>query len=68
MNVIRRFKNVAKPRKTPTTLKTFDLYKEGLSPSEIAQERSLSITTIFSHLSQLYSEGKKIGIEKYVTK
>jgi len=68
MNVIRRFKNVAKPRKTPTTLKTFDLYKEGLSPSEIAQERSLSITTIFSHLSQLYSEGKEIGIEKYVTK
>jgi ATP-dependent DNA helicase RecQ len=68
MNVIREFKNVVKPRKTPTTLKTFDLYKEGLSPAEIAAERNLSITTIFSHLSQLYSEGKEIEIEKYVTK
>lgn len=68
MNVIHKFKSVAKPRKTPTTQKTFDLYKEGLNPVEIAEDRSLSITTIFSHLSQLYAEGKEVDLEKYVTK
>ncbi|QTD38610.1 DNA helicase RecQ [Polaribacter batillariae] len=68
MSVIRKYKNVAKPRKTPTTLKTFELYKEGLTPKEIAEERNLSITTIFSHLSQLYSEGKKVDLEQYVSK
>ena len=68
MNVIRKFKSVAKPRKTPTTKKTFDLYKENLTPKEIAEKRDLSITTIFSHLSQLYTEGKDVELEKYVTK
>ncbi|APZ45156.1 DNA helicase RecQ [Polaribacter reichenbachii] len=67
MNVIREFNNVAKPRKTPTTQKTFDLYKQGLNPKEIAEKRELSVTTIFSHLSQLYSEGKDINLEKYVS-
>ncbi|QTE22167.1 DNA helicase RecQ [Polaribacter cellanae] len=68
MSVIRKFKNVAKPRKTPTTLKTFNLYKEGLTPKEIAEERDVSITTIFSHLSQLYSEGKKVDLEQFISK
>lgn len=68
MDVIRKFKNVAKSRKIPTTKKTFHFYKEGLSPAEIAEKRSLSITTIFSHLSQLYAEGKDIDLRKYVTK
>ena len=68
MNIIRKFKNVAKPRKVATTVKTFNLYKEGLSPKEIAEERDLSLTTIFSHLSQLYSEGKNIDLEQFVNK
>ena len=68
MNVIRKFKNIAKPRKTSTTQKTFNLYKEGLHPTEIAEKRSLSMTTIFSHLSQLYTEGKQVELEKYVSK
>jgi ATP-dependent DNA helicase RecQ len=68
MSVISKFKSIAKPRKTPTTQKTFDLYKDGLSPKEIAEKRSLSITTIFSHLSQLYLEGKEVELEKYITK
>lgn len=67
MSIIRKFKNVTKPRKTPTIKKTFNLYKNGLNPAEIAEERNLSITTIFSHLSQLYSEGKDVELEKYVT-
>lgn len=68
MNVIRKYKNVAKPRKIPTTQKTYTLYKEGLHPKEIAEKRELSMTTIFSHLSQLYTEGKDVEIEKFVTK
>jgi ATP-dependent DNA helicase RecQ len=68
MQVIRKFKSAPKSRKTPTTVKTYSLYKEGLSATEIAEKRSLSITTIFSHLSQLYTEGKEVELEKYVTK
>ncbi|WP_299670214.1 DNA helicase RecQ [uncultured Polaribacter sp.] len=67
MNIIRKFKSVAKPRKIATTVKTFNLYKDGLHPTEIAEERNLSITTIFSHLSQLYAEGKAVNLEQYVT-
>jgi ATP-dependent DNA helicase RecQ len=67
MNVIRKFKSVAKPKKIATTVTTFELYKEGLNPTEIAEKRNLSITTIFSHLSQLYSEGKKVDIEQYIS-
>ena len=68
MTVIRKFKTVAKPRKITTIQKTFNLYKEGLKPAEIAEDRNLSITTIFSHLSQLYMEGKEVHLEKLVTK
>ena len=53
MDIIRKYKNVAKPRKQSTTLKTFELYQQGLKPIAIAKERNLSITTIYSHLSQL---------------
>lgn len=66
MEVIRKFKSVAKPKKIPTTLETFTLYKEGLSPQEISEKRELQITTVFSHLSQLYSEGKEVELEKFV--
>ncbi|MFT7162199.1 MAG: ATP-dependent DNA helicase RecQ [Bacteroidia bacterium] len=68
MEVIRKFKTVAKPKKVPTTLETFALYKEGLTPKEIAAKRDLQITTIYSHLSQLYTEGKEVELEKLVEK
>lgn len=66
MEVIRKFKALAKPKKIPTTLTTFQFYKDGLSPQEIADKRELSLTTIYSHLSQLYSEGKEVELEKFV--
>mgnify|MGYP000244670753 CR=1 FL=1 len=66
MEVIKKFKDVAKPVKIPTTLETFALYKEGLKPIEIAEKRNLQITTVYSHLSQLYSEGKEVELEKFV--
>lgn len=68
MNVIRKFKSIAKPKKNSTTQETYNLYKEGLSPKEIAEKRKVSITTVFSHLSQLRTEGKEVQLEKYVTK
>ncbi|QXP65439.1 DNA helicase RecQ [Polaribacter sp. AHE13PA] len=66
MSVIRKFKSVAKARKVSTIQHTFNLYQEGLNVSEIAEKRNLSITTIFSHLSQLYIEGKEVELEKLV--
>jgi ATP-dependent DNA helicase RecQ len=68
MAVIRRFKPLAKPKKVSTTIETFALYKEGHSPEEIAIKRELHITTIYSHLSQLYTEGKDVQLEKLVEK
>jgi ATP-dependent DNA helicase RecQ len=44
------------------------LVQKGLHPKEIAEKRKVAITTIFSHLSQLYTEGKKVELETYVTK
>ncbi len=67
MEVIRTFKKTAKPKKVPTTLETYQLFKEGKTPEEIAGDRNLSITTIYSHLSQLYSEGKDIDLAQFVT-
>ena len=68
MEVIRRFKTLEKPKKAPTTMETFAMYKEGLKPAEIAAKRNLQITTIYSHLSQLYTEGKEVKLEKLVEK
>ncbi len=67
MEVISKFKTVAKSKKTPTILDTFVMYKEGLSPEEIATKRDLQITTVYSHLSQLYAEGREVELEKLVS-
>jgi len=68
MELIRKFKTVAKLKGIPTTEETFAMYKEGLNPEEIAAKRALQITTIYSHLSQLYTEGKQVQLEKLVEK
>jgi len=68
MQVIRKLKTVAKPKKVSTTSETLSLYKEGLNPKEIAAKRGVQITTIYSHLSQLYTEGKGVDLEKLVEK
>jgi ATP-dependent DNA helicase RecQ len=68
MSIIRKFKSATKPARINTTLETYTLYQKGLHPKEIAEKRKVSLTTIFSHLSQLYTEGKKVELETYVTK
>lgn len=55
-------------RKVDTTKKTFELYKQGLSIAEIALERKLAKTTIFSHISKLYADGKEIDMMQFIDK
>ncbi|MBI9041865.1 DNA helicase RecQ [Lutibacter sp.] len=57
-----------KPKKKDTNLITYELYKEGFTIDEIAENRNLKSTTIFSHLAKLYSDGKAIDIYNFVTK
>ena len=45
---------------------TFDLYKEGLTPEQIAEKRGIQLMTVFSHLSQLFSEGKEVDLAQFV--
>jgi ATP-dependent DNA helicase RecQ len=68
MRVIRKFSSSQKTKKISTTEETLLLYKEGLAPGEIAAKRDLQITTIYSHLSQLYAEGSDVDLEKLVSK
>lgn len=48
--------------KVPTQLKTLELFKKGMSISEIAEERKLVESTIYGHFSKLVQE-EKIDIE-----
>ena len=66
MEEIKSFIGEKKKRKKDTTLETFQLYQQGFTPEEIAEKRDLKITTIFSHLSKLYLEGKDINLENFI--
>lgn len=55
-----------KDRQMNTFEVTYRFYKQGISPEQIAEERQLSMTTIFSHLAKLYSDGKDINLSIYV--
>ena len=54
--------------KWETLKETLRLFQEGMTPEEIAQERSLGISTIQTHISTLYSSGgiKLIQVIKMV--
>lgn len=68
LEVINKFKTESNSNKASTTQSTLALYQEGFSPKEIAAKRNLQVTTIYSHLSQLYAEGKPVELEKMVGK
>tara|TARA_R110002050_G_scaffold53118_2_gene120797 strand:- start:23702 stop:25843 length:2142 start_codon:yes stop_codon:yes gene_type:complete len=59
---------VKKPKKADTYTTTYELYKSGLSIEEIAVQRKLNTTTIYSHIAKLYSTGKKINLYDFVSK
>lgn len=58
-----------KPAKKGNTLEaTFQMYSEGMTVEEIALQRSLEPTTIYSHLAQLYATGKhEIDLFRFLT-
>ncbi len=51
-----------------TYIETHDLYKQGLTPQQIAQRRNLNELTIYSHLAKLYEDGQDIDLWQYLTK
>lgn len=59
---------IKKPRKTDTHLKTYELYKSGLTIDDIAVKRKLKSTTVYSHIAKLYGDGKDINIYDFITK
>jgi len=59
-------KKLPKKRKEETKKISFDLFKEGKSVSQIAEERTLSITTIEGHLAYYVGTGD-IPVGKFVS-
>jgi len=61
-------RTVKKTKKANTYNATLELLKKDLSLEEIAKERGLALTTIYSHLAKLYSENEAVNPEKYISK
>jgi ATP-dependent DNA helicase RecQ len=57
----------AKAPKVNTYEETLILYKQNSSPKDIALKRNLSVTTIYSHIAQLYLTGNIASIEQFVS-
>ncbi len=55
-----------KKEKGQTYKITFEMLKQGKTIEEIAQQRSLNVTTIFSHVAYLYSIGENINIHDFI--
>ena len=56
----------AKP-KIPTHEQTWALFKEGLSPADVAVKRDLTENTIYSHLMKMHAQGEEIDLHELVT-
>lgn len=66
MDVIKTHLEENRP-KLSTYEETLVLLKQNHSLEEIAQQRNMQITTIYSHLAKLFSEGYPIDIYQYVS-
>jgi ATP-dependent DNA helicase RecQ len=67
MDVIKTHLEENRP-KISTYEETLILLKQDLSLEDIAEQRNMQVTTIYSHLAKLFSEGYPIDIHKYVSK
>jgi ATP-dependent DNA helicase RecQ len=56
-----------KTAKKGTEFKTLAFLKDGLSIGEIAEERNLSITTIYGHLIKLHQHGQDINLNAFIS-
>ena len=52
--------------KGATHLVTFELLKDGLSPEQIAEKRSMQLMTIFSHIATLYEQGHLKSLTNFI--
>ena len=68
MEVIKSFIKSRKKSKKNTYKVTYEYLMSGMNVEQIAKERELAETTIYSHLAKLYLDGKDVPIEKYVSK
>ncbi len=66
LEVITAHREVDMP-KIPTHERSYLLYTQGKSISEISMMRNLKEDTIYGHLMKIHSEGKPIDIEQYIT-
>ena len=55
-------------KKGKTHTETLTLLKNGLSLEEIAVERKLTASTIFSHIFKLYEDGEAIDLHQFIDK
>lgn len=55
-----------KKKPSDTFYKTLELFQKGLSPKQIAIDRDLQVTTIYSHLASLYIDGRLQTLEGLV--
>ncbi len=53
--------------KIPTHEQSYAMFKEGLSPTEIAQKRELTENTIYGHLLKMHTQGEEMDLAAMVT-
>jgi ATP-dependent DNA helicase RecQ len=58
---------IEKPEPSTTQLISLDLFQQGLTVEEIAQQRNLKPSTIFVHLAELWEMGETVDIDKLVS-
>jgi ATP-dependent DNA helicase RecQ len=54
--------------KGTTHFLTLDYINKGYTSEQVAAERGINITTVYSHIAALYERGNEIDLLKYVTK
>ncbi len=53
--------------KKDTALKSLELFEQGLTVEEIAEERAIKSVTVISHLCKCYLDGKPVDLRQFVS-
>ena len=64
---ITSFTAVKETSKIATHIRSYQLFKQGLSVADIAIERNLKENTIFSHLIKANEDGKNVDLNQFLT-
>ena len=65
IKVIARHQEV-KAIKTPTHQKSYHLFEEGLSPSQIASKRGITEDTVYTHLIKINELGTPVDLHQFI--